>query len=95
MSWTLTEQHAFLFLPIGPKVLFAAVNDLETQRMIEERDPAEQVEAVNRFVAGRAVTFVYARDGSQIDYVRQHMGTKPRATLIQQLAAQRPGRPST
>ena len=89
MSWTLREQNAFLFLPIGPKAMFVAVNDLETQRMIEERNPAEQIEAVNRFVAGRALRFVYARTDSALDYVRQHMGTKPRSTLLEQLAKRR------
>jgi Protein of unknown function (DUF4238) len=87
MSWTLTEQNAFLFLPISPKAVFVAVNDVETQRMVEKRDPTEQVEAINQFVAGRAVKFVYARDDSALNYVRQHMGTKPRKTLIEQLAA--------
>jgi hypothetical protein len=89
MSWTLTEPNAFLFLPIGPKAMFVAVNDLETQRMIEERNPAEQVEAVNRFVAGRAVRFVYARNDAALEYVREHMGTKPRSTLLEQLATRR------
>lgn len=94
MSWTLTEQNAFLFLPINPKAMFVAVNDIETQRMVEERDPAEQVEAVNRYVAGRAVRFVYSRDDSVLNYVRQHMGTKPRKTLIEQLAERRKDFPS-
>ncbi len=92
MSWTLTEQNAFLFMPIGPKAMFVAVNDVETQRMVEEREPAEQVEAINRFIAGRAVKFVYARDDSVLNYVRQHMGTKPRKTLIEQLAERRKDR---
>jgi len=91
MSWTLTERNAYLFLPISPKTVFVAVNDLETQRMIEERNPDEQVEAINRFVAGRAVKFVYARNDSVLEYVRQHMGTKPRNTLLEQLAKRRRG----
>ena len=86
MSSTLTEQNTFLFVPIGPKAMFVAVNDVETQRMVEERDPAEQVEAINRFVAGRAIKYVYARDDSALQYVRQHMGTRPRKTLMEQLA---------
>jgi hypothetical protein len=73
MSWTLTEQNAFLFLPIGPKTMFVAVNDLETQRIVEERNPAERIEAVNRFVAGRAIRFCYGRTDRALDYVQQHM----------------------
>ena len=92
MSWTLTEPNAFLFVPIGPKAMFVAVNDVKTQRMVEDRDPAEQVEAINRFVAGRAVKFVYARNDSALSYVRQHMGTKPRKSLIERLAERRKDR---
>ena len=89
MSWTLTEPYAYLFLPVGPKAMFVAVNDVETQRIVEKRDATEQVEAVNRFVAGRAVKFVYARDDRPLNYVRQHMGTKPRRTLIERLVVHR------
>ena len=88
-SWTLTEPNSYLFLPIGPKAMFVAVNDLETQRMVEMRDPAEQTEAINRFVVGRAVRFVYARGDGALDYVRQHMGTKQRKTDIEELAERR------
>lgn len=91
MSWTLTEQNAFLFLPIGPKTMFVAVNDLEIQRIVEERNPAERIEAVNRFVAGRAIRFCYGRTDRALDYVQQHMGTKPRSTLLEQLIERRRG----
>lgn len=93
MSWTLTEKNAFLFVPVGPKAMFVAVNDIETQRMVETRDPAEQVEAVNRFVAGQAVRFVYARTSDPLNYVRQYMGTKRRKTLIERLVERRKGSP--
>jgi hypothetical protein len=86
MSWTLTEEHAYLFLPIGPKTLFAAVNDKETQRIVEARDPAERVEVTNQFVAGRAIKYVYALSDAPLAFVRQYMGTKQRKSLIEQLA---------
>jgi hypothetical protein len=85
MSLTLTEQNAFLFLPIGPDAMFVAVNDFETQQIVEGRDPIEQVAALNQLVAGRAVNFVYARNDSFLDFVRLHMGTRRRKTLIEQL----------
>lgn len=87
MTSTLTEDDAYIFFPIGPKTLFVAVNDIETQRRIEACDPSERVERVNRFIAGHAVKYVYARDDSALDYVRQHMGTHPRTSLIEQLVA--------
>jgi hypothetical protein len=89
MSWTLTEEHAYLFLPIGPKTLFIAVNDKETQRIVEARDPAERVEVTNQFVAGRAIKYVYALSDAPLEFVRQHMGTKQRKSLIEQLAERR------
>jgi hypothetical protein len=88
-SWTLSEPNAYLFLPIGPKAVFVAVNDIETQRMVEARDVIEQVEAMNQLVAGHAVNFVCARDDSYLDFVRRHMGTRHRETLIEQLVAHR------
>lgn len=88
MTDTLTERNAYVFLPIGPKRLFVAVNDLETQRMVEGRDPAEQVKAVNTLVAAHAVKFSYARDDTHLAFVRQHFGTKPRLSLLERLVVQ-------
>jgi Protein of unknown function (DUF4238) len=92
MTSTLTEPNAYVMLPIGPKSLFVAVNDTDTQRRIEARDPTERVEVVNRFVAGHAVKYVYGRDDSALDHVRTHMGAHPRTSLLEQLTAFRKGR---
>ena len=92
MTTTLTEENAYIMLPIGPKALFVAVNDVETQKRIETRDPAERVEVVNRYVAGHAVKYVYARDDSVLAYVRDHMGTQPRTSLLERLAVFRHSR---
>jgi len=86
MSWTLTEEHAFLFLPLGPKAMFAAVNDIETQRIVEERDPAEQVRNWNQFLAGQAQRYVYAQDDSMRAFVAEHFGKHRRATPFELLA---------
>jgi hypothetical protein len=64
MTSTLTEENTYVMLPIGPKALFVAVKDVETQRRIEARAPEERVEAVNRYVAGHAVKYVYGRCSS-------------------------------
>jgi hypothetical protein len=89
MSATLSEQNAYLFLPISPNRLFVAVNDIETQQRVVLRDPAEQVDAVNQYVVGGAVKFVYGHDDRILAYVQEHMGTKPRKRLIDRLAASR------
>ncbi len=95
MTWTLTEPLAYLFLPIGPKAIFVAVNDIETQRMVEKRNAIELVDGVNQLVAGRAVDFVYARDDSCLDFVRLHMGTRPMRRLIERLVAHRRAGPAS
>jgi len=92
MTATLTEKCAYIMLPIGPKALFVAVNDVETQKAIEARDPAERVEVVNRFVAGHAVKYVYGCDDSALEYVRANMGRYPERSLLECLAAIRKSR---
>lgn len=95
MSATLTEEHAYLFLPIGPKAMFVAVNDVETQDLVEARDPEDQLRGWNQYIAGRAVRYSYARDDSVFDFVSEHFGKHPRRTLLEELAdryaAQTPG----
>lgn len=86
MSWTLTEEHAYLFLPLGPKAMFAAVNDIKTQRIVEERAPVEQVRSWNQLLAGRAQRYVYAQDDSMLAFVAEHFGKHRRATPFEQLA---------
>lgn len=85
-SWTLTEQNAFLFLPIGPRAMFVAVNDIETQRIVEARDPAEQVRSWNQFAVGRAIRYVYGRNDAHLGFVSEHFGQHRRPTLLEQLA---------
>lgn len=85
MTSTLTEENAYILLPIGPQTLFVAVNDFETERRILAADPQRRVEVVNRFVAAHAVRAVYSRDDTKLDYVRQHMGTQPRSSLMDRL----------
>jgi hypothetical protein len=85
MSATLTERNAYLFLPIGPKAFFVAVNDDETERLVLERDPAAQVTAINELVTRHAMKFVYAQSDEPLGFVRAYMGTRRRKTLIEQL----------
>jgi Protein of unknown function (DUF4238) len=86
MSWTLAEEHAYLFLPIGPKTLFVAVNDKATQKLVEARSPAERVDVTNQFVAGRAINYVYSLNNAPLNLVRKHMGTEQRKSLMGRLA---------
>jgi len=68
-----------------PKRLFVAVHNVETQRRIEARSPNEHVWAVNWLIAGRANDYVYARDDSLVDFVREYFGTRRRKSLFERL----------
>ncbi|WP_158511132.1 DUF4238 domain-containing protein [Azospirillum thiophilum] len=87
MTTTLTEESAYVIMPIGPQHLFVAARDPETQRRVMDQDPADQVKALNTLVVSRAVKFAYARDDRQLAFIQQHFGTKPRASLLERLVA--------
>jgi hypothetical protein len=84
-SGELIQSDDFVLLPIGPKRLFIAVGDTETVTRVQAYDPALQAEAVNRYVVGRAQECVYGRSEHQLDFVRDHMGTKPEKRLFERL----------
>ncbi len=82
----LGEFDSCIMLPIGPKLLFAAVHNQETQDRIERRNPDEQVKAINEFVAGRAQEFVYSVDDKHLQDVAKNFGMRRAKSLFQQLA---------
>ena len=82
----LGETDSYLMIPIGPKLLFAAVHNRETQARIERRDPAELVSAINRLVTGRAKDYVYGSDDSHLDDVRRHFGRRRATSIFERLA---------
>lgn len=53
-SGELIQVGDFVLLPIGPKKLFIAIGGSETVKRVQAYDAAEQAEAVNRFIVGRA-----------------------------------------
>ncbi|WP_299734108.1 DUF4238 domain-containing protein [uncultured Tateyamaria sp.] len=80
-----TARDSYIILPIGPKAAFCAVNNLETQRRIEERDPEQWVVGLNKSIAGAAKKLVFARDDNMRDFIAEHFGTKQRTTLFEYL----------
>jgi uncharacterized protein DUF4238 len=89
MTASLGVEHAYLFLPIGPKAAFVAINDIETQRMVEARDPAEQIKAVNQRLTRNATKRVYACDDHPLEFVRRHMSAEPQPSLFERLVQRR------
>ncbi|MHB2266431.1 DUF4238 domain-containing protein [Aliihoeflea sp. PC F10.4] len=82
-------DDSYIMLPIGPKAVFVAVNNLATQRRIEANDPAVWVESMNRMVVGAAKRFVFGTDDSRKDFVREHLGKRQRKTLFEMLVEYR------
>jgi hypothetical protein len=85
MSDSLAEKEGFIFMPIGPKKLFFAVNNVETQERIMRRDPNELMTSINMLVAGRAEKWVYATNDAPLDFVRTHMGTRQQPSIFGRL----------
>ncbi|NKM94274.1 DUF4238 domain-containing protein [Rhizobium leguminosarum] len=84
-----SEPDTYIFHPIGPKRVFVAVNNVETQRRIERQPAEEWVTNINKCVAGAAKKFVFATDDRQVEFVDQHFGSRPRTTLFQYLLRHR------
>ncbi|RUU81267.1 DUF4238 domain-containing protein [Mesorhizobium sp. M7A.F.Ca.MR.362.00.0.0] len=80
-----SEPDTYIMLPIGPKCLFVAVNNLQTQQRIESRDPVSFVTNMNRLVIGAAKEFVFTSDDRCRDLISEHFGKKPRTTLFEYL----------
>ncbi|URK86333.1 DUF4238 domain-containing protein (plasmid) [Rhizobium sp. RCAM05350] len=83
------EPDMYIILPIGPKRVFVAVNNVETQRRIETQPAEEWAININKCVAGAAKKFVFATDDRQMEFVDQHFGSRPRTTLFQYLLRHR------
>ncbi len=59
--------------------------NIETVRRVQAYDAAVQAEAVNRYIVGRADECVYGTNDAQINFVREHFGTKPTKSLFERL----------
>ncbi|ESY64766.1 hypothetical protein X742_25055 [Mesorhizobium sp. LNHC232B00] len=79
------SQDSYIMLPIGPRRLFVAVNNIETQRLIERRESVEFVAGINRLIVGAAKEFVFACDDSHSEFVTEHFGKRPRTTMFEHL----------
>jgi hypothetical protein len=86
MTATLTEDDAFLWIPIGPRRLFTATVKPETQHRLAARRRGELVKAVNRLTAQHAVKYVYGQTDGMLPFVQKHMSTRRHSTLLERVA---------
>lgn len=77
-----------ILLPLGPKVLFYAVNDPELARSFGALQADQVASTMNEVVVRRAEKYVYAMSDRHLDYVRTNMGI----AKIPPVAATRPSR---
>lgn len=89
ISATLTEENAYVFLPLSPDRLFVAVNSNETEIFIRQRPVKELAEGVNMLVVRHAIKYVYATDDGSVKFVDKHFGKSRPKSLMQRLRDRR------
>jgi hypothetical protein len=89
ISSTLTEENAYVFLPIAPNRLFVAVNSKETETIVRRRVMKELVEGANKLIVQHAVKYVYGTDNASVKFVDQHIGKSRPKSLMQRLRERR------
>jgi hypothetical protein len=66
------EDH--LALPIGPRMLFIATNNVETENKIRTIDAGIMMRQINDRVASQARRYVYGNDNKQLRFVENRFG---------------------
>jgi Protein of unknown function (DUF4238) len=89
MTATLAGNDDFLIMAIGPRRLFAATINSETQRRLQARRRGELVKDVNKITVQHAEKFVYGETDDMRPFVQKHMSTKRHSTWLERLAAHR------
>ncbi len=85
MSASLTERHAYLFVPLGPTRLFVAVNNVETENIVRARPINQMIESCNDVISGHAIKYVYGTDDSHFDFVNEHISKRKLPSLMERL----------
>lgn len=87
MTATLSENDAFITMPIGPRRLFTATVRPATQLRFLANTRRDLVKAVNKIIVQHAVRYVYGLTDSMLPFVQKHMATKRHSSLAERLAA--------
>jgi Protein of unknown function (DUF4238) len=70
----LPDPECQVLLPLGLKMVFYAVNNIELAHSFAALWPAEIAESMNDLVVRRAQKYVYAMSDRHLDYVQANMG---------------------
>lgn len=72
-----------LALPLGPRMLFVACNNIETENMIKTIDPGILMAQINDRVASQARKYVYGADNKHLRFVENRLGRKWPSTPLE------------
>ena len=72
-----------LALPLGPRTLFVACNNIETENKIKTIDPGILMAQINDRVASQARKYVYGDDNRQLRFVENRLGRKWPSTPLE------------
>lgn len=82
MPLGLAHPRAYIALPASPTVLFVAANDSSFAGTLAGRKQTGVVKLVNKDVVSQARKYVWAKDESQLEFVRRYIGTVPDRVII-------------
>ncbi len=83
MTNGLMKPSDHLAIPIGPRMLFVATNNEETENNIRRADPNMLIAQVNGRVASQARKYVYGIDDRQLRFVEKRLGRKWPSTPLE------------
>jgi hypothetical protein len=82
----LKQPNSHIFLPIGPRRLFVAVERKATFLNLE-KSPRKLIGEVNRMVVGQAKRFAYSRDLRPLRFVQNRFGRTQQLSLLERMAS--------
>ncbi len=78
----LRDDLAHVILPIGPRLLFVAVNNADTLKQVQQIPIQKLVRITNQKVVEQATKLVIGRDDKQLRFATNHFGAEPVESLI-------------
>jgi hypothetical protein len=76
MTQTLTEEHAYIILPVGPKKVYVCGKTQNTVQRILNKTGDEFTEIINDQIARHATISVYSSNSDLEKYVEERLGTR-------------------
>ncbi|ESY98059.1 DUF4238 domain-containing protein [Mesorhizobium sp. LNHC209A00] len=89
MTEQLKRPDSHILLPVGPRHLFAAVQDPNHSRKLRRMTYQQLATFVNRAVVGNANDLVYGRDESQFRFIENRIGKDRRPSYLDRLQSRR------